>query len=76
MAGSFVAFLIKAYGVSRVAAFFRASGTAGAPRDEIFHATFGVGLDQAGTAWAEGRDLTRGSPPPPPSCCASRPDVP
>ena len=72
VAGSFVAFLIKAYGVSRVAAFFRASGSAGAPRDEIFRATFGVGLDQAGTAWAEGRDLTRGSPPPPPSCCASR----
>ena len=76
VAGSFVAFLIRAHGVSSVAAFFRASGQAGAPRDDAFRATFGVSLDQAGAAWAEGRGLTRGSPPPPPSCCASRPGAP
>ena len=73
VAGSFVAFLIKSYGVSRVAEFFRASGRSGAPRDDAFRATFGPGLDQAGVAWAEGRVLTPGAPPPPPSCCASRP---
>ena len=72
VAGSFVAFLIKTHGVARVAAFFRASGSSGAPRDEVFRATFGAGLDEAGAAWAEGRRLRRGSPPPPPSCCASR----
>jgi hypothetical protein len=76
VAGSFVAFLIKTHGVSRVAAFFRASGASGAPRDDAFRATFGVGLDEAGAAWAEGRGLRRGSPPPPPSCCASRRDGP
>jgi hypothetical protein len=76
VAGSFVAFLIKAYGVPRVAAFFRASGTAGEPRDAVFRATFGVGLDEAGAAWAEGRALTRGSPPPPPPCCPGRLSVP
>ena len=76
VAGSFVAFLIKSYGVSRVAEFFRASGGSGAPRDEAFRATFGQGLDQAGAAWAEGRGPRPGSPPPPPSCCASRRDVP
>jgi hypothetical protein len=76
VAGSFVAFLIKSYGVSRVAEFFRASGVSGAPRDDAFRATFGPGLDQAGAAWAEGRGLRPGSPPPPPSCCASRRGVP
>ena len=76
VAGSFVAFLIKTHGVARVAAFFRASGGSGVPRDEVFRATFGAGLDEAGAAWAEGRRLRRGSPPPPPSCCASRRDVP
>jgi hypothetical protein len=55
VAGSFVAYLIKTYGVSRVAAYFRACGNAGAPRDDAFRATFGQGLDQAGAAWAEGR---------------------
>ncbi|HEY8147299.1 MAG TPA: hypothetical protein VIK51_00095 [Vicinamibacteria bacterium] len=71
IAGSFVAFLIKTYGVSRVAEFFRASGHSGSPRDDAFRATFGESLDQAGTAWNEGRAVRPGSPPPPPSCCAS-----
>ena len=71
IAGSFVAFLIKTYGVSRVAEFFRASGNSGSPRDDVFRATFGQSLDQAGTAWKEGRAVRPGSPPPPPSCCAS-----
>jgi len=71
IAGSFVAFLIKTYGVSRMADFFRASGGSGSPTDTAFRATFGESLDQAGTAWKEGRALRRGSPPPPPSCCAS-----
>jgi hypothetical protein len=72
VAGSFVASLIKTHGVSRVAAFFRACGRAGAPKDDAFRATFGESLDEAGAAWAEGRALRPGSPPPPPSCCASR----
>ena len=71
VAGSFVAFLIKTYGVSRVAEFFRASGDSGSPGDHAFRATFGESLDQAGAAWAEGRRVRPGSPPPPPSCCAS-----
>jgi len=71
IAGSFVAFLIKTYGVSRVAEFFRASGDSGSPREDAFRATFGESLDQAGTAWKEGRAVRPGSPPPPPSCCAS-----
>jgi hypothetical protein len=76
VAGSFVAFLIKTYGVSRVAEFFRASGDSGSPGDGAFRATFGQGLDQAGAAWADGRGITPGSPPPPPSCCASPRDGP
>lgn len=52
LAGSFVAFLIKTYGVSRVAAFFRACGDSGSPGDAAFRATFGQGLDEAGVAWA------------------------
>lgn len=53
VAGSFVAFLIKTYGVSRVAEFFRASGDSGSPGDYAFRATFGESLDRAGAAWAE-----------------------
>jgi hypothetical protein len=71
IAGSFVAFLIKTYGVSRMAEFFRASGDSGSPTDAAFRATFGESLDQAGTAWKEDRAVRPGSPPPPPSCCAS-----
>ena len=71
IAGSFVAFLIKTYGVSRMAEFFRASGDSGSPPDVAFRSTFGESLDQAGTAWKEGRAVRRESPPPPPSCCAS-----
>ena len=56
VAGSFVASLIKTHGVARVAAFFRACGGAGAPKDDAFRATFGESLDEAGAAWAEGRD--------------------
>jgi hypothetical protein len=48
--------LIKTHGVARVAAFFRACGGAGAPKDDAFRATFGESLDEAGAAWAEGRD--------------------
>jgi hypothetical protein len=54
LAGSFVAFLIKAHGVARVAEFFRACGDSGAPREAAFRAAFGVTLDEAGAAWAGG----------------------
>jgi hypothetical protein len=52
VAGAFVAYLIKTHGVSRVAAFFRACGDSGVPRQEAFRAAFGVTLDEAGAAWA------------------------
>jgi hypothetical protein len=60
LAGSFVAFLIKTHGVSRVADFFRACGDSGRPRDAAFRATFGVTLDEAGATWAvPGRNESR-----------------
>jgi hypothetical protein len=52
LAGSFVAFLIKAHGVSRVAEFFRACGPSGAPSEPAFRRLFGATLDEAGEAWA------------------------
>lgn len=52
LAGSFVGYLIKTYGVSRVAEFFRACGRSGVPQDAAFRATFGQGLDEAGAAWS------------------------
>ena len=77
LAGSFVASLIKTYGVSRVAAFFRACGGAGAPRDDAFRAHLRPSLDAGGRRLGgEAAGLRRGSPPPPPSCCASRRDAP
>jgi hypothetical protein len=60
LAGSFVAFLIKTHGVSRVAEFFRACGDSGRPREAAFRQAFGVTLDEAGAAWAvPGRDGSR-----------------
>jgi hypothetical protein len=58
LAGSFVGSLVRAYGVARVATFFRASGYAGRPSAEAFRATFGLSLDEAGAAWASGRAPT------------------
>jgi hypothetical protein len=51
-AGSFVASLIKAYGVEKVSAFFR-SCTRPAARNAAFEKTFGLPLDQAAGAWAQ-----------------------
>jgi hypothetical protein len=61
LAGSFVAFLIKTHGVSRVAEFFRACGNSGAPPAAAFREAFGVGLDEAGAAWvgSPGRNASR-----------------
>ncbi len=51
LAGSFVASLIKAHGLPKVAEFFRAS--AQQSPEAAFVATFGETLDQAGDTWAE-----------------------
>jgi len=52
LAGSFVGYLVRTYGVPRVAQFFRASGYSGLGSAAAFQATFGVTLDEAGAAWA------------------------
>jgi hypothetical protein len=51
LAGSFVASLIRAHGVAKVAEFFKACGPTGADRDAAFARTFGTTLDEAGAAW-------------------------
>jgi hypothetical protein len=51
LAGSFVARLIKAHGVAKVAEFFRACGPAGSDREGAFARTFGRSLEQAGIEW-------------------------
>lgn len=58
LAGSFVSWLVREYGVPRVAAFFRACGYSGEGTSEAFRATFGLGLDEAGALWASGRAPT------------------
>jgi hypothetical protein len=49
VAGSFVASLIKAHGIAKVAAFFRACSSETV--DAAFLATFDQSLDAAGSAW-------------------------
>jgi hypothetical protein len=67
LAGSFVGYLVRVYGVPRMAAFFRASGYSGVPRASAFQATFGVTLDEAGVSWAGGRGPTVASTRTPPT---------
>ena len=67
LAGSFVGYLIRTYGVPRVAAFFRASGYSGVPREAAFEATFGMSLDEAGARWAGLRAATVASTRTPPT---------
>lgn len=52
VAGSFVASLIKAHGIGKVADFFRACANRTTTREAAFARTFGQSLDEAGTAWA------------------------
>lgn len=49
VAGSFVASLIKVHGIAKVASFFRACS--GKNLDDAFARTFGLTLEEAGTAW-------------------------
>ena len=49
LAGSFVASLIKAHGLAKVASFFRACSTEKA--EVAFAGTFGQSLDEAGAGW-------------------------
>jgi hypothetical protein len=50
LAGSFVRFLRKRFGLERVAAFFRGCRTSAAA-GQAFQASFGVSMDEAGEAW-------------------------
>ena len=52
LAGSFVGYLIRTYGVDRVAGFFKACGSNPDERDRQFWKVFGLSLDSAGAAWA------------------------
>ena len=51
VAGSFVGYLVKTYGASQVASFFKACGPSGGTRDAAFSKTFGTTTAQAAQAW-------------------------
>jgi hypothetical protein len=51
LAGSFVSYLVRTHGLSRVADFFRGCAPGGRNRDAVFAQVFGRSLDAAGADW-------------------------
>jgi hypothetical protein len=51
LAGSFVRYLAREYGMARVAEFFRRCNGSDATRAAAFEENFGASLTEAATAW-------------------------